>query len=140
MKIIVMLLALAGVVVLALPRQAVAQRADAYSRAYDPNTVETVSGRIVSIVHVAHGPRASYGEHLVLNTKQGRLVVHLGPEWFMERQSLKLALHEMITVTGSRVLLGGTAVLIAARVIKGHETIVLRDVHGLPVWRGSRYR
>ena len=49
MKTIFLLLALAGAVALAVPRESLAQSADAYSRAYDPSTVETVSGRIISI-------------------------------------------------------------------------------------------
>lgn len=138
MKTIFVLLALVGVVALAFPRESLAQRADLYSRAYDPATVETVSGVIVSIEHVAHGVRGNYGEHLVLNTREGRLVVHLGPGWFLERQSLKLEAHQEVTITGSRVLLGGRPVLIAARITKGHETLVLRNAQGLPVWRGAR--
>ncbi|MGC8522632.1 MAG: DNA-binding protein [Steroidobacteraceae bacterium] len=140
MKNISLLLALAGAVALAVPRESLAQSADAYSRAYDPSTVETVSGRIISIEHIVHGPRGAYGERLVLNTRQGHLLVHLGPGWFMERQSLKLAPHDEVTITGSRVMLGGKAALIAAWVTKGHETLVLRNAQGLPVWRGSRYR
>ncbi len=140
MKAIVLLLALAGAVALVLPRESMAQRADAYSRLYDPNTVETVSGRVLSVEHIVHGPRGYYGEHLVLSTHQGRLVVHLGPGWFMQKQALQIKPHDVLTITGSRVLLGGKPALIAARVTKGKETVVLRNAQGLPMWRGSRYR
>ncbi len=140
MKTIVLLLALAGMLALALPRESAAQRADALGRAYDPNSVETVSGRIVSIAHLAHGRRGSYGEHLVLDTRHGSLVVHLGPGWFMERHGLKLQRHDEVTITGSRVILGGRPVLIAARITRGHKTLVLRNAQGVPLWRGTRYR
>ncbi len=139
MKAIVLVLALAGALAPALPRGALAQRADAYRRLYDPNTVETVSGRVVSIEHIVHGRRGYYGEHLVLSTHQGRLVEHLGPGWFMEKQALQITPHEELSITGSRVLLGGKPALIAARVVKGNETRVLRNAQGLLVWRGSRY-
>ena len=139
MKAIVLVLALAGALAPALPRGALAQRADAYRRLYDPNTVETVSGRVVSIEHIVHGRRGYYGEHLVLSTHQGRLVEHLGPGWFMEKQALQITPHEELNITGSRVLLGGKSALIAARVVKGNETRVLRNAQGLLVWRGSRY-
>lgn len=133
-----MLLALVGAIVLALPRESWAQRGSIFTRAYDPNAVETVSGRVVSIEHIAHGRRGSEGVHLLLNTPQGRLAVHLGPGWFMDRQALKLEPREVITVTGSRVVLGGRAVLIASRITKGRQTLILRSVRGLPVWRGSK--
>lgn len=138
MKFIVMLLALAGVAALALPREVLAQRADAFSRVYDLNTIETVSGRVLAVQRVAGSRRGSYGEHLILKTRTGRLVVHLGPEWFMQRQTLQIKLHDELIITGSRVLLGGRPVLIAARISKARETLVLRDAQGLPVWRGSR--
>jgi hypothetical protein len=137
-KFIVMLLALAGVAALALPREVLAQRADAFSRVYDLNTIETVSGRVLAVQRVAGSRRGSYGEHLILKTRTGRLVVHLGPEWFMQRQTLQIKLHDELIITGSRVLLGGRPVLIAARISKARETLVLRDAQGLPVWRGSR--
>lgn len=139
MKIIVMSLTLAGVAAFALPREALAQRADAFSRVYDVNTVETVSGRVLAVQHIASSRRGSYGEHLILKTRTGRLVVHLGPNWFMQRQTLQIKPHDELTVTGFRVLLAGKPVLIAARISRAHETMVLRDVQGLPVWRGSRY-
>ena len=138
MKFIVMFLALAGMAALALPREAQAQRADAFSRVYDLNTVETVSGRVLAVQRVAGSRRGAYGEHLILKTRTGRLVVHLGPDWFMQRQALQIKLHDELIITGSRILLGGKPVLIAARISKAHETLVLRDAQGLPVWRGSR--
>lgn len=138
MKFIVILLALAGVAALALPREALAQRADAFSRVYDLNTVETVSGRVLAVQRIAGSRRGSYGEHLILKTRTGRLVVHLGPDWFMQRQTLQIKLHDELIITGSRVLLGGKPVLIAARISKARETLILRDAQGLPVWRGSR--
>ena len=138
MKFIVMSLAFAGVAALALPREAVPRRADAVSRVYDRNTVETVSGRMLAVQRIAESGRGTYGEHLILKTGTGRLVVHLGPAWFIQRQALKIQLHEEMIITGSRFLLGGRPVLIAARIRKGHEIQVLRDAHGLPVWRDSR--
>lgn len=138
MKFLVILLALAGVAALALPREALAQHADAFSRVYDLNTVETVSGRVLAVQRIAGSRRGSYGEHLILKTRAGRLVVHLGPDWFMQRQTLQIKLHDELIITGSRVLLGGKPVLIAARISKARETLILRDAQGLPVWRGSR--
>lgn len=140
MKTIVVLLALAGAVALALPQRSEAQSVKTYSRVYDPNTVETVSGHVVSVLHRVHGWHGAYGEHVVLNTKSGRLDVHLGPAWFMRRQGVKLEPDDFITVTGSRVMLGGVAVLIAAQITKGHETWVLRNAQGVPAWRRSRYK
>lgn len=137
MKTIILVLAIAAVVSLALPQEVLGQRAGVYSRIYDPNTLETDSGRVVSIEHIERGGRRSYGEHIVLRTRQGRLTVHLGPEWFMEKHGFKIRHGDQITVTGSRVLIGGKPVLIAGKISNQHEVLVLRDGEGMPVWRGA---
>lgn len=140
MKILALLIAIAGISVLAMPRSADAQRAGAYSRMYGQNTVETIVGRVLSIDHIDHGRRGSYGEHLLLKTAEGRIVVHLGPSWFMDKQVLRISPRDEIKVTGSRIIIRGKPALIASIISKGRETLVLRDELGVPVWRGSGYR
>ncbi len=140
MKFIVMLLALAGVVALALPREALAQRVDAFSRVYGLKSVETVSGPVLAVQRIADSRRGKYSEHLILKAGTSRLVVHRGPDRFMQRQALQIQLHDEWVITGSRVVLGGTPVLIAARIRKAREVLGLPDAQELPVWRGSPNR
>lgn len=108
-----------------------------YGGRYDPQTVETVSGEVVSVDTVAYGRGSYRGVHLMLSTPKGELSVHLGPSWFVDRQSIKIAPHDRIEVTGSRVTYGGKPALIAAEVRKGDESLRLRTAGGLPLWRGS---
>jgi hypothetical protein len=111
-----------------------------YGGRYDPQTVETVSGEVISVDKVAYGRRGSYGIHVLLRTDKGEIPVHLGPSWFVDRQTMKVALHDRVEVTGSRVIYGGKPALIAAEVRKGSETLQLRSRDGLPLWRRSGSR
>ncbi len=111
----------------------------AYGRYYNPQTIETVSGRVLAIERVAgRGPFA--GIHLTLKTRTGELSVHLGPSWYIDKQALRIAPHDTIEVTGSRVTYHGKVVLVAAEVRRGNETLMLRDAQGLPLWSRSRRR
>ena len=138
----------------AFPRDALAQQSmggmgnmgnmggmrGSYSRLYDPHTVVTVSGRVVSVEKVAYRSGRSYGIHLLLKTASEEISVHLGPSWFIDRQSLKIAPNDTIEVTGSRVTYDGKPAIIAAEVKKGSETLELRDSNGYPKWSRSRRR
>lgn len=113
-----------------------AGRRDAYGRMYDPKTVETVAGEVVSVDRVAWGRRGQ-GVHLTLNTGPETLSVHLGPSWFIDQQAVKIATKDRIEVTGSRVDFQGKKVIIAAEVKKGGQVLKLRDAQGIPVWAGQ---
>ena len=110
------------------------------ARLYDTQTVETLRGTIIAIEKVAYHGRRGYGIHLLLKTSAGEVSVHLGPSGFIARQHLKLAPREMIEVTGSRVTYEGRPVLMAAQIRKGHQTMVLRDSRGFPLWSRARGR
>ncbi len=108
-------------------------------RAYDPATVTTVSGDVASVTRI-DGRRGGQGIHVVLNTSDGPLDVHLGPASYLDRQPLKVAKGDAIQVTGSKVELRGKPALIAKEVKKGDAALTLRDENGVPVWRGQRRR
>jgi hypothetical protein len=132
----------AAVLVPASPGESQAQRAmmGGYGGRYDPQTVETVSGEVISVDKVAYGRGRYYGVHLLLRTPKGELSVHLGPSWFVDRQTMKIAPHDMVEITGARVTYDGKPALIAAEVKKGSESLRLRTADGLPLWRRSGMR
>jgi hypothetical protein len=65
--------------------------AGSYSRMYDPKTVETISGEVVSVDKFTPGKRMSYGVHFTLKTEKETIPVHLGPSWYMEKQAVTIA-------------------------------------------------
>lgn len=112
-----------------------------YARMYNPQTVETIAGEVVSVGKIMHPMKGmSYGVHLMVKTEKETLSVHLGPGWFLDNQEMKIAPHDMIEVKGSRITFEGKPALIAAEVKKGNEVLTLRSADGFPVWSGWRRR
>ena len=111
-----------------------------YARMYNPQTVETITGEIVSIDRITPMKGMSYGVHIVVKTDKETLPVHLGPVWYIENQDVKILLKDKIEVKGSRITFEGKTTLIAAEVKKGDDVLTLRDTNGFPVWSGWRRR
>jgi hypothetical protein len=112
----------------------------AYGRLYDPKTVETVSGEVVTIDRITPMRGMSGGVHLVVKTSTGDVSVHLGPQWYLENQDVRIELKDRVEVKGSRVTVQGEPVLIAAEMKKGDQVLKLRDEAGVPMWAGWRRR
>jgi hypothetical protein len=109
-----------------------------YNRMYNPDTVETLSGTVEAVDKVTPMKGMYSGVHVMLKTDKETISVHLGPEWYVERQDVKIEKGDNIEVKGSRVTFAGKPVIIAAEVKKGDNTLVLRDSAGIPAWAGWR--
>jgi hypothetical protein len=109
-----------------------------YGRMYDPKTVETVTGEVVKVDRITPMRGMSGGVHLVVKTDKGDVSVHLGPQWYLENQDVKIEPKDKVEIKGSRVTLQGQPTLIAAEVKKGDEVLKLRDDAGVPMWAGWR--
>ncbi|MFI5394336.1 MAG: DNA-binding protein [Candidatus Binatia bacterium] len=109
---------------------------------YNPKTVETVSGEVVSVEEIhgkgwGGGRGGGYGVHLILKSDQEEIAVHIGPSWYLDKHGLSIAPGNRIEVRGSRITFQGKPAIIAAEVKKGDQSLKLRDDDGLPAWRGQ---
>jgi hypothetical protein len=111
-----------------------------YSRMYNPQTVETISGEVVSVNQIMPTKGMYYGVHTVVKTDKETISVHLGPGWYIENQDVKIAPKDKIEVKGSRITFEGKPAIIAAEVKKGDDALMLRDASGFPVWSGWKRR
>jgi hypothetical protein len=107
-----------------------------YDRMYDPKTVGSVSGEVVSVDKITDRG-TGYELRLTLKTAKETILVYLGPGWFLERQDLTFAPREKVEVTGSQVAFQGKPAIIAAQVQKADKSLKLRDSAGIPVWAGA---
>jgi len=85
----------------------------------------------------------SRGVHLVLKTDKGETIpVHLGPEWYIDKQEITFKPGDKVQIRGSRITFEDKPAIIAAEVTKDGRTLQLRDSNGVPVWagRGGRGR
>lgn len=112
-----------------------------YCRMYDPKTVETMSGEVVSVDKITPVKGMHYGVHMMVKTDKETVSVHLGPEWYIENQEIKIEPKDKVEVRGSRITFKGKSAIIAAEVKKGDQILKLRDESGFPAWSGwRRYR
>ena len=109
-----------------------------YTRMYNAQTVETVSGQVMSIDRITPMKGMSYGVHLTLKTDKETISVHLGPSWYIDNQDVKLAPNDKIEVKGSRITFEGHPAIVAEEVKKDDEILTLRDANGFPAWSGWR--
>jgi len=105
-----------------------------YSTLYNPATVETLRGEIVSLGKTISGNGKAYCETLTLKTAKGSIWVILKPENYRPKTNLRLQSKDQVEITGSCLALAGKTAIIAARVTKGGDTMVLREPTGRPVW------
>ena len=96
-------------------------------RNYNPKTVETIEGKVLSVETPSKGQ--GHGVHLTLQTEKQTISVHLGPDWYIDKQTPHIEANDTITVTGSRVTVGGKPAIIAAQVKKGNEVLKLSLIH-----------
>jgi hypothetical protein len=103
-------------------------------RDYDPKTVETIGGNVLSVEKITPAKRRGDWVQLMLQTQKETIAVQLGPAWYIDKQTPRIEANDTITVTGSRLTLDGRLAIVAADVTKGNELLKLRDDNGLPFW------
>ncbi|MEN6348436.1 MAG: hypothetical protein ABFD08_03425 [Syntrophomonas sp.] len=107
-----------------------------YQGAYNPATVETITGEVVGIEQTVPMKRMNQGLALVVKTQKETVTVHLGPTWYLERLDEKIVKGDKVEIKGARTTLAGKPIILAAEVKKGDKVLVLRDAAGVPVWAG----
>lgn len=111
-----------------------------YCRMYTPQTLETISGEVLSVDKITPRRGMHYGIHLMVKTEKEEISVHLGPGWFIESQDTAIEPKDQVEVTGSRITYEGKPAIIASEVKKGDKVLILRDKNGFPAWSGWRRR
>jgi len=107
-----------------------------YQGAYNPATVETITGEVVGIEQTVPMKRMNQGLALVVKTQKETVTVHLGPTWYLERLDEKIVKGDKVEIKGARTTLAGKPIILAAEVKKGDKVLILRDAAGVPVWAG----
>ena len=138
------MLLLSGLMSLALVSLAFAQplgsgavRVEDYDRLFNPQTVETLKGEVVSVDAFSPGKgHQLLTSHVTmrLKTEKETIKVYLGPQPYLDKQMVKLAAKDQVMVKGSRVTYEGQPLIIAMGVRKGNQGMRLRNPQGTPMW------
>jgi hypothetical protein len=130
--VVIMLLALA------VPATARAQAESAAAKKagkakFDPAKVVSVQGTVLGEQRVDHG-KGVKAVRLVVKVGDEQVSVHLGPDAWIDKQTVKFARGDEVTVKGSKFTYENKYGLIAQTVTRGDATLVLRDASGKPAW------
>jgi hypothetical protein len=115
--------------------------------AYDTMTEATFSGTVADIkggrsalswLTTIHTLGLGHGgvreKQLLLKTDTGTLQIHLGPTTFLDENKVEVKKGDALEITGSRVAIGESHVVLAREVRKGDIAWTLRDSTGQPLW------
>ncbi|MCX8030112.1 MAG: hypothetical protein N3A59_00840 [Thermodesulfovibrionales bacterium] len=107
-------------------------------RNYDPATVEIVSGVVEAVEVLPPARGRTGGVHLQLKTDKGVIPVHMGPQWYVNSQNVKIEKGDKVEVKGSRISIDKETFMVAAEVKKADAILKLRDEDGYPLWSRGR--
>lgn len=101
---------------------------------YNTATVMNVHGTVASVQRVPAGNPLA-GLHLTVNSEAGAFDVYVGPSDFLRFLRVRFLAGDRIEMTGSKVKLENTDVILAREVNDGRAQITLRDANGAAAWQ-----
>ena len=105
---------------------------------YDTKAMTSFEAKVVSIdKEKCEGCKMTYVE-LVVKTDDEKVTVRLGPAWYFDNQDDVLKKDDVVKIYASKVKHGDDDMLVAGKIVKGDDVLMLRDEEGLPVWMGWR--
>lgn len=116
----------------------VAQRAHETSPPkYDVHSETKMKG---TVEEVKLPPKGSEKEiaHLLVKTGMDTVDVYLCPKSFLDDMGVSFSKGDEIALTGSKVRQSEADLILAREVVKGNDTLVLRDGKGNPIWSWHR--
>jgi len=123
---------LAIAVLCALPL--VAQKAQQTNRPkYDVSTETKMDGVVEEVKLPPTGSKKEIA-HLLVKIGTDTVDVYLCPKSFLDDMGVSFTKGDQVTITGSKIKQGGADLILAREVVKGTDSLVLRDAKGNPVW------
>ena len=127
-----------ALVVLAAPGQTPKKATEEHAvPRYDPAQEVKVKGEVLEIKNYDCPISGTLGGHLVLQTAQGPVEVHLAPAAFLAEYEISFAKGDTVEILGNKVTFHDKPALLARRMTRGQYEYTLRDPKGNPLW-GSR--
>jgi hypothetical protein len=102
--------------------------------------VHTETKMKATVEEVKLPPKGSEKEvaHLLVKTGPDTVDIYLCPKPFLDDMGVNFAKGDEIAITGSKAKQGDADLILAREVVKGTDTLVLRDEKGNPVWSWHR--
>lgn len=100
---------------------------------YDLNTEAKMKGVVEELRLPPKGSEKEVA-HLLVKIGEDSVDVYLCPKPFLDEMGISFAQGDAVVLTGSKVKQGEADLVLAREVIKGNDTLVLRDEKGNPIW------
>jgi hypothetical protein len=114
---------------------AISSFAQSGSPKYDNSTETKLKG---TVEELKMPPNAKEIAHLLVKNGTDTLDLYLCPKSFMEDMGVSFAKGDEVAFTGSKVKQGEAELILAKEVVKGTDTLILRDDKGNPVWNWKK--
>ncbi len=101
---------------------------------YDLSTETTLKGVTVQETKDVTLPNGQHRIRLIVKSGDELIEVCLCPKAFLEMMDAEFAKDDHIDVTGSKVKEDDKTIILAREIVKGQNTVVLRDKKGEPAW------
>jgi hypothetical protein len=98
---------------------------------YDLHTETKLKG---TVEEIRLPPKANDVVHLMMKNGEDLVDLYFCPKSFMDDMGVAFSKGDEVAFTGSKVKYGGADLILAREVVKGSDTLVLRDDKGNPVW------
>lgn len=102
----------------------------AFAPNYDLETVITVTGKVIKAETFVAKPMRIKSVRVFMKTEARTYEVHLGPVWYIKKQTFRLEPGDIIMVTGSLI----DDKIMVQEFIKGENVFQLRTEEGQPKW------
>ena len=100
---------------------------------YDLKAETKINGAVEETRLFEFATRKDFVE-LVIKSNEGKVVVYVCPKPFQDELGIIFTKGDAITITGAKVKQEESEVILARELVKGQDTILLRDDKGNPVW------
>ena len=98
---------------------------------YDLHVETTVKG---TVDEVKLPPKANEIAYLAVKSGSDVVDVYLCPKSFLDDMGVTYSKGDEVVVTGAKAKLDASDIILAREIVKGNDTVTLRDNKGLPVW------
>lgn len=104
---------------------------------YDLHTETKMKGTVEELKLPPKGSEKE-GAHLLMKNGSDTIDIYLCPGSFLQDMGVTFKKGDEIALTGSKVKQGDADLILAREVVKGTDTLVLRDEKGSPIWNWRR--
>jgi len=105
---------------------------------YDPATETKMKG-VVEELKLPPKGQEKEAAHLLMKNGDDVIDIYLCPKSFIDDMGVTFSKGDAIAFTGSKIKQDGADLILAREVVKGQDTLVLRDDKGNPVWNWSHH-